>query len=87
MNNIKKQQSFFLTKIFRRIFLSFTESIAILVFIYSYATIQMQKKSSLKVLQSRANTLAESMALVSHDAMMKKDISFVTTQPTFSKKI
>jgi len=77
MNNIKKRQSFFLTKIFRRIFLSFTGSIAILVLIYSYATIQMQKKSSLKVLQSRANTLAESMALVSHDAMIKNDISFI----------
>ena len=77
MDNIKKQPSFFLTKIFRRIFLSFSGSIAILVFIYSYATIQIQKKSSLEVLHSRANTLANSMALVSHDAMLKDDISFI----------
>ena len=77
MSNIKKQPSFFLTKIFRRIFLLFTGSIAILVLIYSYATIQMQKKSSLEVLHSRANTLASSMALVSHDAMIKDDMSFI----------
>jgi len=77
MSNIKKQPIFFLTKIFRHIFLSFAGSIVILVFIYSYATIQMQKKSSLEVLHSRANTLANSMALVSHDAMMKGDISFI----------
>ncbi len=77
MSNIKKQPSFFLTKIFRRIFLSFIGSITILVFIYSYATIQMQKKSSLEVLHSRANTLANSMALVSHDAMLKNDMGFI----------
>jgi len=77
MSNIKKQPSFFLTKIFRRIFLFFSGSIAILIFIYSYATIQIQKKSSLEVLHSRANTLANSMALVSHDAMLQDDMSFI----------
>ncbi len=48
-----------------------------LVFIYSYATVQMQKKSSLEVLHSRAKTLANSMALVSHDAMLKNDMGFI----------
>jgi len=71
------QKSFFLTKIFRRIFMLFAISISVLVLFYSYATIQMQKKSNLEVLHSKASTLASSIALVSNDAMLKDDMSFI----------
>jgi len=71
------QKNFFLTKIFRRIFILFALSISLLVLVYSYATIQMQKKSNLEVLHSKASTLANSIALVCHDAMLKDDMSFI----------
>jgi len=48
-----------------------------LVFVYSYAMIQMQKKSNLEVLHSKASTLANSIALVCNDAMVKDDMSFI----------
>jgi len=71
------QKNFFLTKIFRRIFILFALSISLLVLIYAYATIQMQKKSNLEVLHSKASTLANSIALVCNDAMFKDDMSFI----------
>jgi len=71
------QKNFFLTKIFRRIFILFALSISVLVLIYAYATIQMQKSSNLEVLHSKASTLANSIALVCNDAMLKDDMSFI----------
>ncbi len=82
MNNTNKQSSFFFTKIFRRIFLLFIGSITVLVLIYSYETIQMQKKSSLEVLHSRANTLANSIIVVSSDAMLNDDMGFIVQYTT-----
>jgi len=79
MNNkdTSLQKSFFLTKIFRRIFILFAISITVLVLFYSYATIQMQKTANLEVLHSKASTLASSIALVCNDAMLKDDMSFI----------
>jgi len=77
MNDPKLQKTFFLTRIFRRIFILFAISLTFLVFIYAYATIQMQKKSSLEVLHSKASTLASSIALVCNDAMIKNDMRFI----------
>jgi len=71
------QKSFFLTKIFRRIFMLFAISITLLALVYSYATIQMQKEANLEVLHSKASTLASSIALVCNDAMLKDDMSFI----------
>jgi len=76
-SDVSIQKSFFLTKIFRRIFILFAISISVLVLFYSYATIQMQKKANLEVLHSKASTLASSIALVSNDAMLKDDMSFI----------
>jgi len=72
-----RAKNFFLTKIFRRIFVLFALSISLLVLIYSYATIQMQKESNLEVLHSKASTLVNSIVLVCHDAMLKDDMSFI----------
>jgi signal transduction histidine kinase len=77
MNTTKLAKSFFLTKIFRRIFILFAVSITLLVLFYSYATIQMQKQANLEVLHSRASTLASSIALVCNDAMFKNDMDFI----------
>jgi len=71
------QKSFFGTKIFRQIFFIFSISITVLVLIYSYATILIQKNSSLEVLHSKASTLASSISLVCNDAMIKDDMSFI----------
>jgi len=77
MSTDNPQNSFFVTKIFRRIFLLFAVSISVLVLIYSYATIQMQKEANLEVLHSKASTLASSIALACNDAMLKDDMSFI----------
>ncbi len=73
----KIEKNFFLTKIFRRIFLSFSISITVLILVYSYVTTGMEKNVHIEVLHSKAMTLANSIVISCNNAMLKDDMSFI----------
>ncbi len=72
-----KSKNFLFSKIFRTIFIYYTLSVLILIFLYSLVMIPMQRETNIEVMHSEAKTLASSISLICADAMITEDDSFI----------
>jgi len=72
-----KNKTFLFSKIFKTIFIYYTLSVFILIFLYSLVMIPMQKETNIEVMHSEAKTLASSISLICADAMITEDDSFI----------
>jgi len=63
--------------LFRRTFMLIVTSLIFLVALFSYLSINHQEDALIKVLYSETKTIAKSIALVSSDAMVVEDFSFI----------
>jgi len=68
---------FTLNSLFIRTFLFISVSLGITVALFNYFLIENQKEALLNVMYSKAKTVAKSITLVSADAMVESDYSFI----------
>ena len=63
--------------LFRKTFLLITSVVFVVVLLFSYSMVHNQKTALLDVMYSKANTIVKSIALVTSDAMVSGDDSFI----------